>query len=98
MTAGSAAITGWTVGWTYANGQGVTQHWNAQLTSGRRGGHRPQHVLQRRAGGRRHRDLRLPRLVAGRQPGAGADLRGDLTGDRRAAVHIGWLSGGSAVS
>ena len=33
VTAGGAAIAGWTVGWSYANGQAVTQHWNAQLTS-----------------------------------------------------------------
>jgi mannan endo-1,4-beta-mannosidase len=33
VTAGGAAITGWTVGWTFAGGQSVTQSWNAQLTS-----------------------------------------------------------------
>ncbi|MFB9237697.1 cellulase family glycosylhydrolase [Plantactinospora siamensis] len=33
VTAGSAAITGWTVSWTYANGQQVTQAWNATVTS-----------------------------------------------------------------
>ncbi|MFI6241196.1 cellulase family glycosylhydrolase [Micromonospora sp. NPDC050795] len=33
VTAGARAITGWTAGWTFANGQRVTQSWNAALTS-----------------------------------------------------------------
>ena len=33
VTAGSSAISGWTVGWTFANGQTVSQAWNATLTS-----------------------------------------------------------------
>ncbi|MFG2046519.1 cellulase family glycosylhydrolase [Micromonospora sp. NPDC048935] len=33
VTAGSAAIAGWTARWTLANGQSVTQSWNAALTS-----------------------------------------------------------------
>jgi mannan endo-1,4-beta-mannosidase len=33
VTAGSAAISGWTVGWTFANGQSLTQSWGAQVTS-----------------------------------------------------------------
>jgi endoglucanase len=33
VTAGGAGITGWTVTWTYANGQTVTQAWNASVTS-----------------------------------------------------------------
>jgi lytic cellulose monooxygenase (C4-dehydrogenating) len=33
VTAGSAAIGGWTVNWTFQNGQSVTQAWNATLTS-----------------------------------------------------------------
>jgi mannan endo-1,4-beta-mannosidase len=33
VTAGSAAISGWTVTWTFANGQTVTQAWNATVTS-----------------------------------------------------------------
>ncbi|WP_341719807.1 cellulase family glycosylhydrolase [Micromonospora sp. FIMYZ51] len=33
VTAGGAAITGWTVRWSYANGQSVTQSWNATVTS-----------------------------------------------------------------
>jgi mannan endo-1,4-beta-mannosidase len=33
VTAGSAAINGWTVTWTYANGQSVSQAWNATVTS-----------------------------------------------------------------
>ncbi|WFF03695.1 cellulase family glycosylhydrolase [Micromonospora sp. WMMD964] len=33
VTAGAAAITGWTVRWTFADGQSVTQAWNATLTS-----------------------------------------------------------------
>jgi len=33
VTAGTAAITGWTVRWTFANGQSVTQSWNATVTS-----------------------------------------------------------------
>ncbi|WP_433348712.1 cellulase family glycosylhydrolase [Micromonospora sp. CA-111912] len=33
VTAGSAAINGWTARWTYANGQAVTQSWNATVTS-----------------------------------------------------------------
>ncbi len=33
VTAGAAAITGWTVRWTYANGQSVTQAWNASVSS-----------------------------------------------------------------
>ncbi|MET0414822.1 MAG: cellulose binding domain-containing protein, partial [Actinoplanes sp.] len=32
VTAGSAAVRGWTVTWTYANGQAVTQAWNATVT------------------------------------------------------------------
>jgi cellulase/cellobiase CelA1 len=31
VTAGSSAISGWTVGWTFANGQTVTQSWNATI-------------------------------------------------------------------
>ncbi|HKT03158.1 MAG TPA: cellulose binding domain-containing protein [Rugosimonospora sp.] len=35
VTAGSAAISGWTVGWQFGNGQTVTQSWNTTLaTSG----------------------------------------------------------------
>ncbi|GAA0549303.1 hypothetical protein GCM10010172_34220 [Paractinoplanes ferrugineus] len=33
VTAGSAPINGWTVTWTYADGQTVSQAWNAALTS-----------------------------------------------------------------
>ncbi|SNT29262.1 mannan endo-1,4-beta-mannosidase [Asanoa hainanensis] len=33
VTAGSAAISAWTVGWTWANGQRVTQSWNTTLTT-----------------------------------------------------------------
>ena len=33
VTAGSSAISGWTVTWTYANGQTVSQAWNATVTS-----------------------------------------------------------------
>jgi len=33
VTAGSSAISGWTVTWTFANGQTVTQTWNATVTS-----------------------------------------------------------------
>jgi mannan endo-1,4-beta-mannosidase len=33
VTAGSAAISGWTVTWTFANGQTVTQSWSATVTS-----------------------------------------------------------------
>ncbi|MEV1016056.1 cellulase family glycosylhydrolase [Micromonospora sp. NPDC049801] len=33
VTAGASAITGWTTRWTYANGQSVTQAWNATVTS-----------------------------------------------------------------
>jgi mannan endo-1,4-beta-mannosidase len=33
VTAGSAALNGWTVTWKYANGQTVTQAWNATVTS-----------------------------------------------------------------
>ena len=33
VTAGSSAISGWTVTWTFANGQAVTQVWNATTTS-----------------------------------------------------------------
>jgi mannan endo-1,4-beta-mannosidase len=33
VTAGTAAIKGWTVKWTFANGQAVTQIWNATVTS-----------------------------------------------------------------
>jgi len=33
VTAGSSAVNGWTVTWTYANGQTVTQAWNATVTS-----------------------------------------------------------------
>ncbi|MFC8298739.1 cellulase family glycosylhydrolase [Micromonospora orduensis] len=33
VTAGARAITGWTAGWTFANGQSVTQSWNVALTT-----------------------------------------------------------------
>ncbi|MFD0969999.1 CotH kinase family protein [Plantactinospora endophytica] len=33
VTAGSAAITGWRVTWTFANGQTVNQSWEANVTS-----------------------------------------------------------------
>ncbi|MDG4798017.1 CotH kinase family protein [Micromonospora sp. WMMD1082] len=33
VTAGSAAISGWTVTWTFAAGQAITQAWNATVTS-----------------------------------------------------------------
>jgi mannan endo-1,4-beta-mannosidase len=33
VTAGTAAIAGWTARWTYANGQTVGQAWNATVTS-----------------------------------------------------------------
>jgi mannan endo-1,4-beta-mannosidase len=32
VTAGSAALNGWTVTWTYAGGQAITQAWNATVT------------------------------------------------------------------
>jgi len=32
VTAGPAPITGWTVRWTFANGQTVTQLWNGTLS------------------------------------------------------------------
>ncbi|MEU7800618.1 cellulase family glycosylhydrolase [Micromonospora arborensis] len=34
VTAGTTAITGWAVRWTFANGQRVSQSWNTTLTSG----------------------------------------------------------------
>jgi Family of unknown function (DUF6055)/Cellulose binding domain len=33
VRAGSSAITGWTVTWTFADGQAITQSWGAALTS-----------------------------------------------------------------
>ncbi|WFE64735.1 cellulase family glycosylhydrolase [Micromonospora sp. WMMD714] len=33
VTAGSAGVNGWTAKWTYANGQTVSQAWNASLSS-----------------------------------------------------------------
>jgi mannan endo-1,4-beta-mannosidase len=33
VTAGTAAINGWRVTWTFPNGQAVTQSWNATVTS-----------------------------------------------------------------
>ncbi|MDX3110405.1 cellulose binding domain-containing protein, partial [Nonomuraea angiospora] len=33
VTAGSSAISGWTVTWAFANGQTVTNAWNATVTS-----------------------------------------------------------------
>ncbi len=33
VTAGTAALNGWTVTWTYGNGQKVTQAWGTELTS-----------------------------------------------------------------
>ncbi|MEV0397320.1 cellulase family glycosylhydrolase [Polymorphospora rubra] len=33
VTAGSAAIAGWTVSWTFGNGQSVSQSWSANITS-----------------------------------------------------------------
>jgi mannan endo-1,4-beta-mannosidase len=32
VTAGGAAITGWTVTWTFANGQTITSAWNTAVT------------------------------------------------------------------
>lgn len=33
VTAGTSAISAWTVTWTYANGQAVSSHWSAAITS-----------------------------------------------------------------
>ncbi|MFG3691144.1 cellulose binding domain-containing protein [Micromonospora sp. NPDC047740] len=33
VTAGPSAITGWTVRWTFANGQTVSQTWNATISN-----------------------------------------------------------------
>jgi mannan endo-1,4-beta-mannosidase len=33
VTAGGAAVSGWTVTWTYGNGQTVNNAWNATVTS-----------------------------------------------------------------
>jgi mannan endo-1,4-beta-mannosidase len=33
VTAGDSAISGWTVNWTFADGQTVTQPWSATVTS-----------------------------------------------------------------
>jgi endo-1,4-beta-xylanase len=33
VTAGSSALTGWRVTWTFADGQGVNDHWNATVTT-----------------------------------------------------------------
>lgn len=33
VTAGAAAISGWTVTWAYANGEAISQSWNATVTS-----------------------------------------------------------------
>ncbi|MBN1174965.1 MAG: cellulose binding domain-containing protein [Micromonosporaceae bacterium] len=33
VTAGSAAISGWTVTWTFSSGQTITQSWNATITT-----------------------------------------------------------------
>ena len=33
VTAGAAAITGWTVKWTFANGEQVSQLWSAAYTT-----------------------------------------------------------------
>jgi endoglucanase len=33
VTAGTSAITAWTVKWTFANGQTITQLWNGNLTA-----------------------------------------------------------------
>ncbi len=33
VSAGSTAITGWTVTWSFANGQSVSSSWNAELTT-----------------------------------------------------------------
>ncbi|MFD0744209.1 cellulose binding domain-containing protein [Phytohabitans flavus] len=33
VTAGSAAISGWTVTWAFPSGQSVNQSWNAQVSS-----------------------------------------------------------------
>ncbi|WP_342670945.1 cellulose binding domain-containing protein [Micromonospora inyonensis] len=33
MTAGTSAIRDWAVVWTFADGQSVTQSWNATVTS-----------------------------------------------------------------
>ena len=33
IAAGSSAISGWTVTWTYANGQQISQSWNSKLTT-----------------------------------------------------------------
>jgi cellulase/cellobiase CelA1 len=33
VTAGISAITSWTVTWTFANGQGISQIWSATATT-----------------------------------------------------------------
>ena len=32
MTAGSSTISGWTVNWTWANGQTISQSWSATVS------------------------------------------------------------------
>lgn len=34
VTAGAAAINGWTVSWTFTDGQSVTQYWSAVVSGG----------------------------------------------------------------
>ncbi len=47
VTAGTAAISGWTVTWTFANGQTVTQIWSGLAHQQRIERHRAQRGLQR---------------------------------------------------
>ncbi|NLT56304.1 MAG: hypothetical protein GXX79_17455 [Actinomycetales bacterium] len=33
VTAGTSAVNGWTVSWTFPDGQGIAQSWSASVTS-----------------------------------------------------------------
>ena len=34
VSAGSAPVTGWTVQWSFADGQSISSSWNAEITTG----------------------------------------------------------------
>ena len=79
VTAGSAAINGWTVTWTFANGQTVTQAWNATVTSSGSAVTARNVSYNGNLGAGAQHDLRIPRLLERHQHRSRADLHRELT-------------------
>ena len=63
-------INGWTLTWSFATGQRVTQAWNATVTQSGTSASAVERRLQRRAGHRHRHVLRLQRRLERLEPGA----------------------------